>query len=92
MIKVVGRSGNFASLLKNTCTPGASSILPIVDAVPEKEKIKPPRHPQKLNPYTLGQTLALNKDRATHGFTSKYNIHHEKLQNPQFFHPLMTLA
>lgn len=72
MIKVVGRSGNFANLLKNTCAPGATSVLPIKEAVPEEKKIKSPHHPQKLNSYTLSRTLALNKDRATQGFLSKY--------------------
>lgn len=74
MIKVVGRSGNLSCLIKHIATPAATTIVPIVEAVPlpnEKKEDKPPTPWVRLTAYNISGTIPKRRDVATHGITSE---------------------
>lgn len=67
MIKVVGRSGNLAGLLKTTNPVGASSVVPIVAAQPVEDVQNPPIRPIKMNNCTTSTILPMGKMKVTSG-------------------------
>lgn len=75
MIKVVGRSGQLSSLIKNTIPVGANSNLPLAEAAatgPSEPKAPAPW--SRLNAYTLSQAIPSRKEKVTQGHGTPFSV------------------
>ncbi|KAL0274009.1 UNVERIFIED_CONTAM: hypothetical protein PYX00_006552 [Menopon gallinae] len=88
MIKVVGRSGNLAGLLKSTNPVGASSVVPLVVGQPQESVEIAPIRPIKLNNYTASVAMPAGKMRVSGGPAANFSVRyaHTDMKVPDFSH------
>ncbi|KAK6632053.1 hypothetical protein RUM44_007083 [Polyplax serrata] len=86
MIKAVSRAGNLSNLLRSTNTAGATTILPIVPAVPEEETPKYPLQRVRATAYTSACNLPVKKMSVITGPTANFSVryNHTDVRVPDF--------